>query len=158
MTETEKTFQVSLEQIEGYAYTVRFDWSHVDPVVIDEPKPLGGRRGPNASRLVGAAVGHCLSASLLFCLEKAKQQVRNIATDVTGIMQRNDKGRWRIGRLDVRLTLDVASDQPERVRRCLALFEEYCVVTGSVRSGIEVDVTVVDTSGGELYRSAADGP
>lgn len=155
MTE-ERTFTVSLEQVEGYEYKTHFDWSEVGQIVIDEPEPLGARRGPNASRLVGAAVGHCLSASLLFCLQKAKQRVRGINTHVTGTMQRNERGRWRIGRLDARLTLDVDTEQPERVKRCLELFEEYCVVTGSVRKGIEVNVAVTDPDGRELYRRTAD--
>jgi len=153
----ERTFTLSLEQVDGYEYSACFDWSEVEPITIDEPEPLGARRGPNASRLVGAAVGHCLSASLRFCLEKAKQEVRRIDTSVVGTMRRNESGRWRIGRLDARLVVDVATPQPERLQRCLELFEEYCVVTGSVRKGIEVSVTVADPEGRELYRREPDG-
>ena len=32
--------------------------------------------------------------------------------------------------------------QRSRVERCLELFEDFCVVTQSVRNGIEVDVAV----------------
>lgn len=35
--------------------------------------------------------------------------------------------------------------QHARMRRCLELFEDFCVVTQSVRNGIEVDVTVEPT-------------
>jgi uncharacterized OsmC-like protein len=152
----ERTFDLTLEQVQSYEYSARLDWSDVEPIIIDEPEPLGARHGPNASRLVGAAVGHCLSASLRFCPEKAKQQVRRIDAHVVGTVRRNESGRWRIGRLDVRLTLDVVTPQPERLQRCLEPFEEYCVVTGSVRKGTNVGVAVADPQERELYRRAPD--
>ena len=97
-------------------------------------------------------MGNWLSASLLFCLEKAKQRVSRRHTDVTGTMMRNARGRLRVGKLDVRITLDMAADQPERVTRCFELFEDYCVVSASVRRGIPLSVVIVDADGRELYR------
>lgn len=149
-------FTLTLEHVKDYEFTAHFDWDHVPPLLLDEPDPLGGSKGPNASRLVGAAVGNCLSASLLFCLQKAKQPVRSIAAKVTGTMRRNERGRLRIGRLDVEIVIDVAAEQPERVQRCLELFEDYCVVTGSVRKGIPVGVVVSDPQGQQLYRQESD--
>lgn len=145
-------FTLQLDRREGYEFAVKFDWERARPLLVDEPEPLGQRNGPNASRLIAAAVGNCLSASLLFCLEKAKQRVNRLHTDVAGTMMRNARGRLRVGKLDVRITLDVAADQPERVNRCFELFEDYCVVTASVRKGIPVSVVIVDSNGRELYR------
>ncbi len=145
-------FSLRLERITGYEFETRFDWNQVEPLLLDEPEPLGGSKGPNASRLVGAAVGNCLSASLLFCLEKAKQDVKAIRTEVAGTMMRNERKRLRIGKLDVHITLDVDAREPDRVTRCLELFEDYCVVTASVRKGISTSVVVTDPAGVELYR------
>jgi uncharacterized OsmC-like protein len=145
-------FSLTLSRLHGYEFETRFDWPEVPPIKLDEPAPLGGGAGPNASRLVGAAVGNCLSASLLFCLEKGKQRVNRIETAVTGTMMRNPRGRLRIGKLDVRITLEVQADRPERVSRCFELFEDYCVVTASVRRGIPVSVVIVDPNGKELHR------
>lgn len=154
----ETRFSLSLERITSYQFEARFDNDRIDPLLLDEPVPLGDDKGPNASRLVGAAVGDCLSASLLFCLEKAKQQVNGIKTDVVGTMRRNEKGRWRIAELDVRITLDVLGNHAQRMNRCLALFEDYCVVTASVRKGIPVKVAVIDPQGNELFTRNADEP
>lgn len=152
-----RQFTLQLERQEGFEFETTFDWGGVAPLLLDEPEPIGGAKGPNASRLVGAAVGNCLSASLLFCIEKGKQTVKRMHTDVVGTMMRNEQGRLRLGTLDVRITLDVEGDKPERVSRCLDLFEDYCVVTGSVRKGIPVSVTIVDPQGNELYKRE-DGP
>jgi uncharacterized OsmC-like protein len=148
----ETRFALGLDRITGYAFETRFDWQKAGPLRLDEPEPLGGGTGPNAARLVGAAIGHCLSASLLFCLEKAKQPVTAIKADVAGAVRRNEKGRWRIARLDVRIAVDVSGGQLERVRRCLELFEDYCVVTASVRKGVQVNVVVTDPHGTEMFR------
>jgi organic hydroperoxide reductase OsmC/OhrA len=147
-------FTLHLDHRGQYEFAATFDWGQVPPLIMDEPQPLGGAKGPNAARLIGAAVGDCLSSSLLFCLEKAKQGVRGLHTTVVGTMARNARGRLRIGKLDVRITLDVAADAPGRVARCFELFEDYCVVTSGVRQGIPVCVTIVDPSGQELYRQA----
>ena len=57
-------------------------------------------------------------------------------------MVRNERGRYRIGQLRVRLAPDVVADPDGRMARCLNLFQDFCIVTESVRHGIPVDVTV----------------
>lgn len=47
-----------------------------------------------------------------------------------------------IGEIRVRLAPEVAPEQRERMERCLDLFEDFCIVTESVRQGIQVDVEV----------------
>jgi len=144
-------FTVNLERIQDYEFKTTFDWEHVAPVILDEPEPLGHSRGPNASRILAAAVGNCLSASLLFCLQKAQVPVHAIKTKVTGEYTRNERGRLRVGKLNVEIRLEAETEQEQRVNRCLSLFEDYCVVTASVRQGIEVNVCVVDGYGNVLF-------
>jgi uncharacterized OsmC-like protein len=67
-------------------------------------------------------------------------------------MARNERGRMRIGKLAVHITLDVDAQQPDRVTRCLQLFEDYCVVTASVRKGIPTSVVITNPAGELLYR------
>jgi antitoxin (DNA-binding transcriptional repressor) of toxin-antitoxin stability system len=39
----------------------------------------------------------------------------------------------------------------QNLDRILAQFEQFCVVTESVRSGVEVNVSVVDVTGARLH-------
>ena len=105
---------------------------------------------------MAAAVGNCLSASLLFCLQKSRAELEGeVATTVTGRVERNERGRLRLAGLDVQIRLPVAGEE-RAVRRCLGLFEDFCVVTESVRSGIPVEVEVVDREGRALTAAAPD--
>jgi organic hydroperoxide reductase OsmC/OhrA len=142
MSATNERFAVSLTLQEGYAFTVDFGEEHGPPLVVDEAPPLGRGRGPNPARVLAAAIGSCLGASLLFCLRKAHIEPVGLRTIVDGTFVRNEHGRLRIGKIEVHLDPQLAADQPERMSRCLELFEDFCIVTESVRAGIEVDVTV----------------
>jgi len=146
------TFSLRLERVENYEFKAQFDWDHLPPLIVDEGEPLGQRKGPNPSRLLAVAVGDCLSASLLFCLQKAKLDVKNIKTKVKGELTRNEKNRLRIGKIDVAIMVELADGQYGRINRCLDLFADYCVVTASVRKGTPVNVVVTDPKGNELYK------
>jgi organic hydroperoxide reductase OsmC/OhrA len=114
------------------------------------PPPLGSLRGPNAARLLSASVANCLSASLLFCLRRSKVEVKGMRAEAEPIIERNKEGYWRVSKIIVSLRAELAETvQAEKARRCIEIFENYCVVTGSVRGGITVDVRVEAPSGTE---------
>jgi uncharacterized OsmC-like protein len=145
---------IDLEQLEGLEFRVSWDWDTAPPLLVDEPAPVGRQFGPNATRLVAAAVGDCLSASLAFCLHRSHVEVRGLKTRVALTLARNERGRLRIGDLAVRIELP-PDLEPDAVglERCLGLFEDYCVVTESIRRGIPVGVEVVAADGSTLRRS-----
>jgi uncharacterized OsmC-like protein len=132
---------VRLTRVDDYAFDVDFDID-VPTLRSDEPEPLGKGDGPNPTRMLLAAVGHCLSASLLFCLSKAHIDVGDVTTTATARLERNEKGRWRIEDLHVTIQHAADAETAKRMERCLALFEDFCVVTESVRRGIPVRVEV----------------
>jgi len=145
-------FTIHLEQEEGYAFRVKFDLKKAEDILMDEPPPLGERNGPNASRLLAAAAANCLSASLMYCLAKEEVPARSITSEATCTLVRNDKKRLRIGRLDVRITAGEAFLASKKLERCMSLFEDFCVVTASLREGIPVAVEVVNEAGEVLHR------
>jgi uncharacterized OsmC-like protein len=151
------SFSVELEQQEGFEFRARFDWPGVRELVLDEPEPLGGRKGPNAARLVAAAVANCLAASLVFCLRnKFRQAPGPVRARATGRLERNEKGRYRIAGIDVTLSMSEKLGELPHQQRCLEQFEDFCVVTESIRRGIPVTVTVVDAAGAVVAKERAD--
>lgn len=132
----------NLELLEGYRFKVEFDVCGIPSLVVDEMKPIGEAGGPNPTRLLSAAVGHCISSSLLYCLRKSKVKVKKLKTTVQANVERNKEGYLRIAGLDVQVRLEVSEEDKARVRRCLKIFENYCTVTQSVRKGIEVKVSI----------------
>jgi organic hydroperoxide reductase OsmC/OhrA len=139
---SEDTFTVTLERKDQFRFVADFHEEGLPPLLLDEWPPLGEGRGPNPARLLGAAIGHCVSASALFCLTKAHVKVLAMRTAVTGTVVRNERGRLRIGSIDVRLHPAVAPEDRPRLARCLELFEDFCIVTQSVRQGVDVRVKV----------------
>ena len=144
----ERRFTVRLTRRHDYEFAAAFDQDDVPGLVIDEPPPLGAGRGPDASRVLGAAVGHCLASSLLFCLAKARVPVADLGVQVEGTVARNEAGRLRITGLSVTRSPTAAPTDRERIKRCADLFEDFCTVTGSVRQGIPVRVEVTPTDAG----------
>jgi uncharacterized OsmC-like protein len=138
----EKSIYTKLKLRKGYEFKVIFDAADVPELVVDEIKPVGESAGPNPTRLLSAAVGHCLSSSLLFCLRKARVNVNDLETAVKANVERNEEGYLRVNSLDVQIRLDVNENDKSRIDRCLGIFENYCTVTQSVRKGIDVKVTV----------------
>jgi uncharacterized OsmC-like protein len=143
-------FALSLTLDEGHAFTVRFDDPALPPLRVDEPPPLGAGSGPNPSRLLGAAIAGCLGSSLLFCLRKSRVEVHGLRADVEGTLTRNEHGRLRVERVRVRLAPTIAEADRDRLARCLGLYEDFCIITESVRRGVVVDVEVVPEVASEV--------
>ncbi len=132
--------RVVVRHEDGFQFRVRFDQLRTPDLVTDEPPPLGSGEAPNSSALLASAVGTCLASSLLFCMQKARLQVRDLEAEVQLTTGRNAEGRLRIQQLEVRLTPVVTPETHQRMERCLDLFQSFCTVTESVREGIPVEV------------------
>jgi len=135
--------KVVAELAENYVFRMSFPDTNNVTFIMDEPPPLGSLSGPNASRVLAAAVANCVSASLLFCLRRSKVDVSGIRTEAKPLVERNKDGYWRVTTIDVKIRpeLSESADQ-DKTKRCLDIFEKYCVVTGGVREGIKVNVEV----------------
>ena len=132
---------VRLDLDEGYRFRVSFD-REVPGLMTDEPPPLGSDRGPNPLMMLGAAIGDCLATSLLYCVRKAHIDPSGVHADVRVVTERNDAGRLRVKRVDVSLAPEMTDEERSRLQRCATLFESFCTVTESVRSGFPVNVTL----------------
>lgn len=154
MTAETRTAVAHVQLVDGYQFTATFpDVEGASAITLDEQPPLGTGTGPTPAGLLAAAIGGCLSASLTLCLNKARLEPDAVNAHVTARMGRNETGRLRIEGIDVELTPCLAGTGEERFDRCKALYEEFCIVTESVRHGIPVNVHV--TRCGEEHKQAA---
>ncbi len=138
----EKILTVELERLQDYSFKIDFGHEGMEALVTDEETPLGKGVGPNPSMLLAAAMGNCLSSSLLFCLKRARAEVKGMKTRVNAKMTRNEKGRWRIIGIDVDLNAEVDKEYFAQMERCIALFEDFCIVSKSVEQGIPFKVKI----------------
>ena len=147
MSET-KEHHVELRFVRGYEFVATFKGQEgTPPIVFDEPPPLGEGAGPNAAAVLAAAVGDCLGASFVFCLRKVRLEPVDLTASVVANIDRNAQGRFRITGIDVELNPQLLEGDKDRERRCADLFQDFCMVTESVRRGIPVNVKVVDPVG-----------
>ena len=137
---------VTITRQSGYQFLVDFG-DAIPPVIADEPAPLGEGSGPAPDHLLLAAVANCLTASLLFALQKFKQDPGALQATATAEMGRNEANRLRIVGIQVALELPKPSAELEHLDRVLAQFEEFCTVSMSVRQGIPIAVRVTDSHG-----------
>jgi len=146
-----KVMTVMMEQNDNYQFLVDFGSSV--SLLMDEPEPIGDGVGPNASKVLSAAIGNCLTASLLFCLQKSRVEILNMKTRIDTTIYKNDKGRLRIKGSKVKMITEFGDEVPTRMKKCLELFEKFCTVSSSVREGISIEVEVEDQNGRQLFIS-----
>lgn len=141
--------QVSLVQQHDYRFDINFG-GDIPLLTGDEPAPLGTGLGPSPVQLLSAAVGNCLSDSLLFALRKFKQAPEPMRCDITSQVGRNPEGRLRVLAMRAQLTLGVPAASLQHLDRVLEQFEAFCTVTQSVGQGIPITIEISDSTGQRL--------
>lgn len=141
---------VRLVQQSDYQFAIYYNEDR-DPIMGDEPPPLGKSQGATPSQFLLAGVANCLSDSLLFALRKFKQHPEPIETKASCEIGRNADNRLRILAIDVELRIGVPGSALENLERVLAQFQDFCTVGASVGLGIPIHVTVIDSENTKLY-------
>jgi organic hydroperoxide reductase OsmC/OhrA len=136
-----------LAQQADCCFEARFFSAAVPVLITDEAPPLRRDAGPNPSRPLLLAVANCLSASLLFALRKFKAEPGLLLTPSTASLVRNEQASLRFKHMRIDIHLGVAGAALKQLDRALAQFEDFCVLTQSVRVAISADVSVIDCTG-----------
>lgn len=145
--------KVELIQQSDYRFEARFDDPVIPVLLTDEGPPLGSNAGPSPVRLLAIAVANCLAASLLFATRKFKNDPGSLRAVATVHMVRSPQYRMRVGSIAVDLHLGVGASAVPMLNRILSQFEDFCVVTQSVRQAFPVAVRVLDEAGTVLHSS-----
>ena len=140
----ERRFTVILNHDSGFRFVSQASEdgvAHGQPYVSDEPDPVGAASGPATPALLGSAIGHCLSASLLESLRHVGTKVSGFETEITAVVKPNEEGFPRIDHVDVLLRPEVA-EISGAVDGCAGSFENCCTVSSSLKKGIDIRVQV----------------
>ncbi len=138
-----ETFNVKLKLLENYVFEI--DFSDFGKIISDEPEPLGQSEGPSPVHLLAASVANCLCASLLFAIRKYKEDAGDLHAVISGEPTRQD-GRLRIARMHVTIYLGNTETNLPSLQKALDKFEDFCLVTQSVRQGVDVSVSIFDSN------------
>jgi uncharacterized OsmC-like protein len=136
----EGEFKVRVELEEKYKFRIGFNGDGVQDIYMDEPRPLGDGAYPNAGKFLAAAVGNCLCASLTFCVNRTHTEMLSLRAEVFTTMGRNEQGRLRITHIKVNLYPELSD--PAKLRLCQDVFEDFCIVSQSVKKGIPTEVNI----------------
>jgi len=142
MSEPVSQFEISIDQVDAYEFRVKFDKEQFAPMHMDEAPPLGKDAFPDPARMLAAAVGNCMCASLLFASRRPGLELGKIHTDVKVEIVKNEKRRLRIGKITVTIDAGIKPEDVEKARAVAAAFEDFCTVTASIRQGIPVEAII----------------
>ena len=143
----EESSTIELVLQSDYRFEVDFGIPGVPRLVTDSTAPVGQGSGPDSEKLLVAAVANCLSASLLFSLRKFNNEAVAMQTIASVQLVRNEHARLRMGSIHVEIQLGVPAGALNHLDRAIAQFEDFCVVTQSVRAAIPVGVRILDGDG-----------
>lgn len=150
--ETSGPIELSLDK--DLRFCIDFGLAGVASIRTDAQPPLGGATGPDSEMLLMAAVANCLAGSLAFFLRKFQNKDIPIRASASGHLRPNEQGRMRMHGIAVDIHLRTAGASIRMLERALSQYEDFCVVTQSVRAGIPVAVRVFDIEGTLLAPAA----
>lgn len=143
---------VEIQYLQGAEYRAFFG-DGINSILLDAPTPAGRGRGPEASRLLAASIGHCVSETLVRSLANAHVQVYNLSTRVDLFMERDAFGRSRVARGRVHMVLTAHAPNKSVVTRCADEFEDQCPITATLRQAFPIEVIITDAAGIDIHRS-----
>lgn len=143
---------VKIVQKDNYQFTNQYSGSF-EPIISDEPPPLGTGLGPSPVELLCSAVGNCLCASLLFACRKFKIDPGAISCDIHAEIGRNAQARTRVLEMRVVITSHQLDLNLQFADKVLEQFEDFCTVTQSVRGSIPVHVQVLNNASAVIHES-----
>ena len=147
----EENTKVSINLESDMIFKLQNAYKDLDSLLIDETlEDQKEKVGPDAASLLGLAVISCLSASLLFCLNKRNLTLDDLQAKADISFKEPKKGYKRVASIDVKMIPKTSNPEVlKRLKQCIKeikdghmFFEESCIITPSVREGINVEVKI----------------
>lgn len=134
--------RVGLTQEEEMLFKCELGSLKMENLYIDEKSEKNSEKlGPSPVKLLGLSVLGCLAASFSFCLQKNNFSLTDLTGNAEVTIARNNKGFWRVNKIDIEIFPQIDSPKMrKRADQCSKFFEQYCIISESLRTGFEVNV------------------
>ena len=136
-----KICDVELKHREGCMFDARFRTKEGD-LLMREPFGIGIDYGPEAVTLFTMSAAYCMAASLNYYLAKARVLPTTLRAKGHVEMRLTDEHYRRIKCLDIDIRIEVAEKEHKRLERALSRFNDFCIITESIRGSFPVRVQV----------------
>lgn len=141
---TELNTKAGLKQVEEMVFKGELGSFKIDNLYIDERNVEKAEKiGTSPTKLLALSVLGCLAASFSFCLQKKNFSLSELEGRAQVTISRNDKGFWRVKKIDVEMIPQINTpEMRKRADQCAEFFEQYCIITESLRNGFQVNVNL----------------
>ena len=142
---------VDLKLEKDFIFKVNLGYEKIKELFIDETIDERSKVwGPDAAQLLAMAVLGCLNASFIFCLNKRNLTIDDLEAHAEVSFKKNEKGYIRVKKIAINIIPKTNNPAVlKRINQCMKkmkddkmFFEESCIITASVREGIDVDVKI----------------
>lgn len=148
----EEDTRIRINLKEGLIFKHLKEYQKMGDFLIDETldRESDDLWGPDAASLLGLSILSCLSASFIFCLNKRDLSPDDLDGYAEVSFTKDEKGYERVERINVKLEPKTEDpDTLKRMKQCVRemrdgemYFEKTCIITPSVRAGIDIDVDI----------------
>lgn len=141
-----REFDVQLSYRDGYIFenvATEHGSQSGSMYLSDEPDPVGTNSGPSTPAMLGSAVGHCLSASLLEHMRTygAPAEAKCVVSDVRIIVHKGDEGLPRIREIGVQIKANDNGALSDTSRGSIERnFKKHCTVSASLLPAFPINV------------------
>lgn len=128
------------------------DYQRIGNLLIDETldRESNNLWGPDAASLLGLSILSCLSASFIFCLNKRNLNPDDLEGYAEVSFTKDEKNYEHVKQIKVKIKPKTNDpDTLKRMKQCVRemrdgemYFEKTCIITPSVRNGIDIDVDI----------------
>jgi uncharacterized OsmC-like protein len=147
----EENTLVNIKLDEDLIFKSLNEYKKIQDLIIDETIDKEGiLDGPDAASLLGLAIVSCLSATFIFCLNKRNLTIEDLKASANISFKKIGGGLTRIDKIQVNIIPKTQDEEVlKRIKICTKelkdgemFFEKACIITPSVRDGIDISVNV----------------
>lgn len=136
--------KIEIEWLGKEDFRIKFDSKAMDNLTVAKSRIPREERGGEARELLAASVAECMMSTLLFYLKWAKLEFDGLKTLVEIVTDKDDKGRYSVGAVNLNFVVDSANDEHalRKVERAKKMLDRGCFISRSLTRGIRVNYSI----------------